>query len=208
MRFIKALGIYFYSAVLILIGLSLIAIAIIFSLKDNPIQLQDISNLIAYIQGSTSTRFAIGLSGVLLILISSWFAELILGRFQKEKTIAFPTTSGEVTIALTAVEDLIKRLAGLIPGIKELRPDVIANKKGIVVDLRVILKSEANIPELTERLQEITRSKIQEVLGIEEQIIIKIHVLKIIPNEEKDRKRKDSEKIDEPAIPFGGYGRI
>jgi hypothetical protein len=56
-------------------------------------------------------------------------------------------------------------------------------------------------------LQEITRSKIQEVLGIEEQIIIKIHVAKIISLEEKERKRKDIEK-EEPTIPFSGYGRV
>lgn len=208
MRFLKTLGIYFYSVILILIGLKLIAIAVIFSLKTNPIQPQDISNVFNYLQNSQTTRIVLGLSGFLLILISSWFAELILGRFQREKTIAFPTASGEVTIALSAVEDLIKRLAGEIPGIRELRPDVIAGKKGLVVDLRVILKSEANIPELTERLQEITRSKIQEVLGIEEQIIIKIHVLKIISLEEKDRKKRDSEKNTEPTIPFGGYGRV
>lgn len=208
MRFLKVLGIYFYSAVLILIGLALIVISITFSLRNNPVQLQDIDKLIIYLQNSSSTRVVIGLLGILLILISSWFAEIILGRFQREKTIAFPTASGEVTIALSAVEDLIKRLAGLIPQIKELRPDVIASKKGIIVDLRVILRSEANIPELTERLQEITRLKIQEVLGIEEQIIIKIHVLKIIPPEEKERKRKELEKEERPTIPFGGYGRV
>lgn len=205
MRFIKVFGIYFYSAVLILIGLLLIAVSILFSLKNNVIPTQDINNLILYFQSSTYARLILGIIGVLLILISSWFADLILGRFQKEKTIAFPTSSGEVTIALSAVEDLIKRLAGVLPGIKELRPDVIATKKGIIVDLRVILKSEANIPELTERLQEITRLKMQEVLGIEEQIIIKIHVLKIISYDEK--RKKNSEIItEEPTIPFGGYG--
>lgn len=207
MKFLRVLGVYFYSAMLILIGLALIAISVAFSLKSNPVQLRNIGRAILYLQNIPSVRVIIGLSGVLLILISSWFAELILGRFQREKTIAFPTASGEVTIALSAVEDLIKRLAGLIPQIKELRPDVVASKKGISVDLRVILKSEANIPELTERLQEITRLKIQEVLGIEEQIIIRIHVLKIIPFEEKERKRNEPEKENEPTIPFGGYGR-
>ncbi|MDP2753503.1 MAG: alkaline shock response membrane anchor protein AmaP, partial [Nitrospirota bacterium] len=185
MRFLKTLGVYFYSAALILIGLGLIIFSIIFSVKNTPIQPQDIIDFTGYIQNSASTRIAIGLSGALLILISSWLAEIILGRFQREKTIAFPTASGEVTIALTAVEGLIKRLAALIPGIKELRPDVIASKKGIIADLKVVLKSEANIPELTKQLQEITRAKIQEVLGIEEQIIIKIHVIKIMEQEEK-----------------------
>lgn len=133
---------------------------------------------------------------------------MILGKFQREKTIAFTTSSGEVSISLSAVEDLIRRIAAIMPEIKELRPDVIATKKGIVVDLRLVLKSEANIPELTGRLQDITRSKLQEVLGIEEQIIIKIHVAKIVSREERERKKKEPQEQQEPAIPFGGYGRI
>jgi uncharacterized alkaline shock family protein YloU len=200
MRIFTVLGIFFYAALLVLIGI----ILIIFSL--NLFQSPDIISVIDYIQSSTNSRIITGLSGLLLIVISFSFAQLILGRFQRERTIAFATASGEVTIALSAVEDLIKRLGHVIPEIKELRPDVIATKKGIIVDLRVILKSEANIPELTARLQEITRSKIQEVLGVEEQIIIKIHVAKIISMEEKDRRRKESGKEESP-VPFGGYGR-
>ncbi|MFH0826735.1 MAG: alkaline shock response membrane anchor protein AmaP [Candidatus Omnitrophota bacterium] len=199
MRF---LGIIFYASVLTLIGLALV----VFSL--NQLEPQALSDVLVSLQGSASTRFIIGLSGTLLILISLRFAQLILGRFQQEKTIAFPTSTGQVTIALSAVEDLVRRLAGVLPEIKELRPNVRATKKGsIVVDLRVVLKSETNIPELTSRLQEIARSKIQEVLGIEEQIIIRIHVAKIIGLEERDRKRREAEK-EEPTVPFHGYGRV
>ena len=200
MRIFTILGILFYTVVLILIGIVLIVFAL------NLLKPEDINNLLIYTQTSFNSRVIIGLSGVLLILISFSFAQLILGRFQREKTIAFTTSSGEVTIALSAVEDLIRRIAGFIPEIKELRPDVIATKKGILVSLRVILRSESNIPELTTRLQEITRSKIQEVLGLEEQIIIRTHVAKIISAEDKERKKKEPEKI-EPTIPFSGYGR-
>lgn len=201
----RVLTVLFYAGFIIFIGLALIIFTV--ALSYNLLQPQDIDNLLVYLQNNFSSRVMIGLFGLLLILISSLFAQLILGRFQLEKTIAFTTSSGEVTIALSAVEDLIRRLAGVIPEIKELRPDVIATKKGINVDLRVVLRSEANIPELTSRLQEITRSKIQEVLGLEEQIIIKIHVTKIISQEEKERKRKEAIK-EEPTIPFSGYGRV
>lgn len=200
MRIFTILGVLFYAAVIILIGVILIAFAF------NLLPLEDINNLIGYAQYSFNTRVILGLSGILLILVSFSFAQLILGRFQREKTIAFTTSSGEVTVALSAVEDLIRRLAGIMPEIKELRPDVIATKKGIIVDLRVVLRSEANIPDLTGRLQEITRSKIQEILGLEEQIIIRIHVAKISSLHESDKKRKEALK-EEPPIPFGGYGR-
>lgn len=200
MRIFTFLGIIFYSVILTLIGLTLIVYAV------NILQPQDINAVLLYTQTNLNSKVAIGFAGLLLILLSFFFAQLIIGRFQREKNIAFTTSSGEVTISLSAVEDLIKRMAYILPEIKELKPDVIATKKGIVVDLRLVLRSEANIPELTARLQDITRAKIQEVLGIEEQIIIKIHVTKIISAEEKDKKKKEIEK-PEPTIPFGGYGR-
>ncbi|MFA5096159.1 MAG: alkaline shock response membrane anchor protein AmaP [Candidatus Omnitrophota bacterium] len=201
MRIFTVFGIIFYAAAIILAGMILIA----FSL--NLLQPEYVDGLFKYIQGSSNSRIVIGLSGFLLILISISFARLILGRLQREKTIAFDTASGEVTIALSAVEDLIRRLSGVIPEIKELKPDVIASKKGIMVDLRVILKKEANIPELTSRLQDITKAKIQEVLGVEEQITVRIHVAKIVAMDDKEKKKRELEK-DEPTAPFSGYGRV
>jgi len=203
----RIIGILFYTAVIFIIGIAMIIFAIVFSFtKMQPLCIQYINDLLINLQESLSYRLAIMLSGFLLILIGIFFAQLIMGRFQREKTIAFNTGFGEVTISLSAVEDLIRRLVGVIPEVKELRPDVVATKKGIFVDLRVILKSETNIPELTSRLQEITRSKIQEVLGVEEQITIRIHVAKIISFEEK-KKKEDIEK-EQPPIPFRGYDRV
>lgn len=202
MRFLTVFGILFYAAVIIVIGLVLI----VFSL--NLLLPQDISSLLDLAQSSQNSRIIIGLSGAILILVSFSFAQIILGKFQRERTIAFSTSSGQVTISLSAVEDLIRRLTGIIPEIKELRPNVVANKKGIIVDMRVILRTEANIPELTSRLQDIAKSKIQEVLGLEEQIIIRIHVAKIAHDEKDNRRRRDFDKEDKPTIPFSGYGRV
>ena len=202
MKFFTVLGILFYAGVIIITGLALIVLSL------NLLLPQDINNLLVYVQNSQNSRVIIGFSGLLLILVSFSFAQIILGRFQREKTIAFSTSSGQVTISLSAVEDLIRRLVGIIPEIKELRPNVVANKKGIAVDMRVVLRSEANIPELTSRLQEIAKSKIQEVLGLEEQIIIRIHVAKIAHDEKDNRKKRDYDREDKSAIPFSGYGRV
>jgi len=201
MKFFTVLGIVFYVAVIMIIGLSLI----VFSF--NLLLPSDINNLLVLAQSSTNSRIVMGLSGLILILISFSFAQIILGKFQREKTIAFNTPGGQVTISLSAVEDLIRRLAGVISEVKELRPNVIASKKGIIVQMRVVLRSEANIPELTDRLQEMTKSKIQEVLGVDEQIIIRIHVAKISHDEKDNRKKKDFEQEERSAVPFGGYGR-
>lgn len=205
----RTLGIIFYTAILVIMGLVMIVTAISLSFNEiQPQALKFISDIFVYMQDSVNTRIILALSGVMLIVISFSFAQLILARFQREKTIAFTTSSGEVTVALSAVEDLLRRIAGVIPEIKELKPDVIASKKGIIVNLRVILKSEANIPDLTSRLQDLSRARIQEVLGLEEQIMVKIHIAKIISGDEKDRRRKEFGQEEPQAIPYSGYRRV
>ncbi|MDI6758136.1 MAG: alkaline shock response membrane anchor protein AmaP [Candidatus Omnitrophota bacterium] len=197
----RTIGIVFYTTILMLIGTALI----IFSLIK--LQPQDITSILISLQSSLSSRLIIGLSGILLMLISFSLAQVILGGLQREKTIAFNTASGQVTIALSAIEDLIRRLIGIVPEIKELRPYVCATKKGsIIADLKVVLKTEVNIPELTGRLQDIVKAKIQEALGTEEQPFIKIHIMKIAGHEDRDRKRKEIEKEEFPKVPFTGYG--
>lgn len=204
MRFFNVLGIWFYATVLILIGSCLI----VFSFNILPPD--DLNFFLQAVSENMNYRIIIGLSGLLLILISFSFAQLILGRFQSEKTIAFKIASGAmVTVGLSAIEDLIKHAAVILPEVREVRSDVVASKKGLVVNLKVVMKSETDIQEFTARLHEITKNKIQEVLGVDEEIIIRIHIAKIISREEreKDKKKKDYDK-EEPHIPFGGYGRV
>jgi len=200
MRFFHTMGIWFYAIVLTLIGTGLIVFA------AGWLPLADINNLLALSLGSLNARLAVGLSGLLLILVSVSVAQLITGRMQREKTIGVPTANGELTISLSAIEDLIRHFTLILPEIKEIRPDVIAAKKRIMVNLRVVLKSETNLLELTNRLQEVTKAKIKEVLeGLDLDIVLKIHIAKIISRDEKDKRHRDQK--DEPAIPFAGYGK-
>ncbi|MDP2943717.1 MAG: alkaline shock response membrane anchor protein AmaP [Candidatus Omnitrophota bacterium] len=204
----RALGVLFYATVLVVVGVLMIVFSVVFSFENlQPQSIKYINDLLIYIQTSLSVRLIIGLSGLLLILISFSFAQLILGRLQREKTIAFSNPAGQVTISLAAVEDLIKRVTSGIYEIKEIKPNVIAGKKGIEVNVRLVLKSEANIPDLTSQLQDLIKAKIQEILGIEEQIIVKIHVAKIVSFEERERRKKELVR-DEHAIPFSGYGKV
>ena len=198
MKFFTVLGIIFYTTVLSLVG----GILIVVSLNWLPLEI--INNWLGYLYSGFQTRFVLGSIGVLLILISISFAQLILGKIQRERTIAFSNPSGEITISLSAVEDLIVRLMRSLSEIKDAKPSVIATKKGIEIDLRISLKSELNIPEFTAQLQEMLKVKVGEILGIEEPIIIRIHVAKIASPQEKIEEKK----IEPPTIPFSGYRKI
>jgi hypothetical protein len=201
MRFFHLLGVWINAAILAFIG----SCFIVFSLDLLPAS--QISSWLAYGQQDPSGRWVVGLSGILLVLVSISFAQLVTGRFQREKTIGVPTSNGELTISLSAIEDLIRHFTVILPEIKEIRPDVIVSRKRIIVNLRVVLRSETNLLDLTNRLQDVTKAKIQEVLeGLDLDIILKIHIAKIISREEKEKHRRDSQK-EEPTIPFAGYGK-
>ena len=107
-------------------------------------------------------------------------------------------------ISLSAIEDLIKRLAYNIVEIKDAKPYVVKRKRDLEVYLRVTLGQETNIPDLTNQLQELIRNRIQEVLRIEDPISVRIHVSKIISAGEKEKKKKQI-STEEPPIPFQGY---
>ncbi len=200
MKFITVLGIFFYTIISFIIGGFLIAFAL------DWLKVQDIYSILGYMQLNLNSKIITGLAGFLLVIISVSFAQIILGRMEKEKTIAFNTPTGQVTIALAAVEDLIKRLTQNFSEIKELRPNVIASKKGVEVNLRVVLFSEVNIPELTTHLQDVIKTKIQGMLGIEEQITVKVHIAKIITYGEK-KKIPAAPPSEETLPPYSGYRR-
>ncbi|MFH1655538.1 MAG: alkaline shock response membrane anchor protein AmaP [Candidatus Omnitrophota bacterium] len=205
MRFFSTMGVLFYTLVLSLLG------GLIIGFSSHLVPLEDITGILNTAYSDFNLRVIVGLTGLLLIFISLSFARLMLGKIQKEKTIAFNNPSGQVSVSLSAVEDLVRRLSLQMNECKDVRPDVIVNKKGILIDLRIVLRSETNIPDLTLRLQELIKSKVQEILGVEEEIRVRIHISKIISRKEEKRHPKEEEKPEteehQPSIPFQGYGR-
>lgn len=191
------LSIIFYTLVFAFLG----TVAIAFAL--HLIDINDLISQILNVYQNTHMRLVTGLSGFVLILLSFAAAQTITGKIQREKTIAFSNPNGQVTVTLSAVEDLIKRLANQLIEIKDSKADVKASKKGIDIRMRVVLRSEANIPDFTARLQDLIAVKIQEVFGIDENINVRIHVAKIMTTEEKAKKRNE-EHEEKITIPYQG----
>ena len=191
------LSVFFYTIILICLGTMALAFAI------HLVDLNDIMGRLSYSYNDLRMRIILGASGFIFILLGFGAAQIITGKIQREKTIAFTNPNGQVTVTLSAVEDLIKRLSFQLREIKEAKADVKATKKGIDVRMRVVLRSETNIPDFTAKLQEIIASRIQEVFGIDEPINVKIHVAKIVTTEDKGKKPIEKTQEDIP-IPYQG----
>ena len=204
MRIFSGFTMFFYTVVFLAIGCGLIVLSL------NVISIDDLMRAVEYTYSTINMQLMVGLVGLLLIIYSLVAVRVTFGNLQREKTIAFENPSGRVTISLSAIEDFIKRIATNISEIKELRPNVTASKKGINIINRVIIYSDASIPDATEKMQSVLKNKIQEMLGIEEPINIKVHITKIIARDSKADKAPKMEKKENRRPLFRGieYGEV
>ena len=189
----------FTSAVLVLIFLTIGVSLLVFSVHF--VSLEGVTRVIEYGYTLPNLRIGIGIAGILIILMSWLITQFSISRIQREKTIAFDNPDGQVVLSLTAIEDFIKRVAQQVPDIKELKPNVVATKKGIDITNRVMLYSDSNIPEVTERIQGLLKNKIQNILGIEETISIRVHIAKVV---DRQSPKAPVIKGEETKAPFKG----
>jgi uncharacterized alkaline shock family protein YloU len=192
MRFLGGLTLFFYTFIFLLVGGSLVAISL------NLITQESIMFTFETVYSTPNARACLGITGALLIFISVLVMQIAMGKLTREKTIAFENPDGQVTISLSAIEDFIKRALKQLPEVKELRPSVRASKKGISIINRVTLFSDISIPETTEKIQNLVKSRVQDMLGVEEPINIKVHVVKIA---HKEDAAKSVKKDDKPLSP-------
>jgi hypothetical protein len=200
MRLFIRLAIFFYVFVLSLVGFT--ALLVLAHFVDYVAYLDFLKFI--YQDGNAST-----IAGAIIastLLISLVFARVIYGRQEQERLIHFDNPLGRVTISLSAIEDLIRRLVVHTPQIKEIRPAIISTKKGLEIEIRLVLRSDVNIPEMTADLQDIIKRKVQDVIGSEETVNICVHVIKIAPESSRQGKGSDDEgQSIGSSIPFHGY---
>jgi len=191
MKIFNSLILAFYTIVFLIVGGLLIAYSLTLITPD------DINLMVKYLPTEGNYRLIIGLVGVSIIVISLSILLIALGSFQQEKTIAYDNPDGQITVSLSAIEDLIKRLSSEFDEVKELKPNVKTTKEGVEIYCKTILNQGRSIPQATEEIQNSIKNKIQNILGIEENLIVKIHVVKIMP---KERPKKMQE--EKPQAPF------
>lgn len=196
MRILGTVLIFICTLTFIVIGGLLISFAL------NVLTVQNVIWLLEVIFRIKNVRLITGGVGFFLIFASIFIAQITLGKIRREKTIAFNNPDGQVTVSLSAIEEFIRRLSAILPEVKDLRSDVIAGKKCIDIDSRVSLWSDANIPQTTENIQATIKSRLQEMLGIEETIVVRVHVGKIIPRDKKRARRKEDDMEPAQVAPY------
>ncbi len=183
--------VFVYTLIFAIVGVCLIFISLHMEGR------YDLSIILEPLMNFSNLHLVIGLSGVLLILVTLSLANFSFKKFQTEKTIGYATNEGQVIISLGAIEDFIRRLTQQLPDVKELRSDVFVTRRGIEIESRVILWSTSNIPNITERVQSVIQGQVQKLLsGIDKPVLVNVHVTKIAQRDQEKNKKPKQE------IPF------
>lgn len=199
MRILIKIAIFFYVIIITITGLAGLM------LLAHWVDLSGYERVLDYVYNDPKAGTIAAFAVVSIMLTSFVLARIIYGRQEQERIITFDNPLGRVTISLSAIEDLIRRLAGRSPQIKEIRPDIASTKKGLRVNIRLILRSDVNIAELTADLQEMIKRKIQDVIGKEERVQVRVHVIKIATDNVSSSKKGMEDDEIEPPLHFHGY---
>lgn len=202
MKIMIRLAVCFYMTFTLVLG----CLVALFLLRLIP--LPDVTGFLSDLYQDAQLRMVGGIVVGVILCLNYIFSRAIMSQQQKGKMIAFDNPSGRVSVSLSAMEDLVKREIASLPEVKEVRSVISAGRKGLEISARLVLNADVNIPEMTSGLQDMVKSKIQDTIGIEEPVVVKVEVVKINPDSPKRRRQKDKEKVPterEPAVPFHGY---
>jgi len=199
MGFFRRIIMFLYFMVYFIVG------SILFVFAMNVLSQEQLNDYMLYAYNDPNIKLAAGCLGALFILLGFFSAKYSLGRIRKEKTIAFENPDGQVVVSLSAIEDYIKRILKQVIHVKDVKTVVTAGKKGISVVCRATLFSDSNIPEITEKIQSVIKSKLNEMLGIEESINVKIHIAKLYSKGgTKEEEQQEDTNEQSRHMPFRG----
>lgn len=114
-----------------------------------------------------SNRWAAGIISVVVLLISLYLFLTSFQRSSKREVVLQETEHGYVEITNSALEDLIRRAARHVRGVREVKPILRYNRDGLSVVLRIGINPDASIPAVSEQVQQITRDYLEEKAGIQ-----------------------------------------
>jgi len=202
MTLLKRIAVLFYVTMVLFFG------SFVFLFVLNYIDIRNVHQLLAVIYSDETLRIIFAGSAFILLILNYAFYQTFSVSRHKGGTIAFDNPSGRVNISLAAIEDLIKRAIVQTPEVREVKSKITVSKKGLQIRTTLVLRAEGSIPEVTSRVQELIKKKVQEAIGLDEPIDVSIFVGKILTDQgrEKRQAKKEKEPKDpEQNVPFQGY---
>jgi len=112
-------------------------------------------------------RWLVGAISLLYLVISVRLIYLSFKRKYSGQTVLHETQMGEIRISLDAVENLVRKVARQVQGVREVRGNVKIQSNGLSVSLHAIVSPDISIPNVSSEIQSSVKSYVRNVVGVE-----------------------------------------
>jgi uncharacterized alkaline shock family protein YloU len=118
---------------------------------------------------STSGRITLGTVGLIFFAASVRLILTALTGQGDGRPVVHEMAHGEVRISLDAVENLVKKVARGVKGVREIKAEIShsAEGEGLNARLRATISPEVSIPDVSEEIQQSVRQYVKRVVGVE-----------------------------------------
>jgi len=139
----------------------------------------------SYTQFLSVNILKVGMTSMIVILAGILWIINWIDYTLKSRAISFDNPGGEVKVSLSAIEEFItSRISTQSSGVKSVKVKTSLTPKGLETSINLKLVAGINIPETCANIQEITKSYLQDVVGVERVSSIHVYVSNIITQEE------------------------
>ncbi|MGI6552841.1 MAG: alkaline shock response membrane anchor protein AmaP [Clostridia bacterium] len=151
--------IFFIIYSLIIIAFSFLLMLIAFGWQEPLVSFQSL------LEGN-QTRWLLALGAGLTMIISLF---LFFSGFRREpggRALVEVGELGEVLISVVAIEQMVKKAAMKIKGVREVKPKIRCVPEGVAVFLQVQVAADINIPQATAEIQQEIRGYLENTAGL------------------------------------------
>lgn len=144
-------------------------------------------------------------AGLLLIIIGLLLMALRIRANTGGRSISFDNPEGEVTISIKAVEDFVRKIGNDYSQVLDIIPTVLPARDGVKIVARTTLMAGINVPRLAETIQREIKTRMQNVLGIENVTGVEVNVSKLVAKEKAGIKT-EKQNLEFTEVPIGIQG--
>jgi len=138
--------------------------------------------------------------GGAMVLLVAVFLFALIARVRRQDCISFDNPDGELIIAISAIEDFVKRLGHSFPEVRDIVPTVVAAEGGVAIEARVTLWDDQNPHAVVERIQKTVRSQVQSFFGLANVHTVKVFIARILSRGEPVGSARPVEEYPEEPV--------
>lgn len=116
---------------------------------------------------SPDQRMVIGVLAVVFFIISIRMLFSTISKGSVEQALIQDGALGQVRITLEALENLVKKVAFQVAGVREAQPKIVVTPEGMKLLMKVAVTPDLSIPDTSQELQAKVKEELKQVAGIE-----------------------------------------